>query len=344
MTFPDTNRADEAASLEQASEGTADRKDAHRLQSFSGRDCPACGAHEREVLFSVRAEQFCRINSTYRSDFSEILGIDRHESYPIARCASCRFVYAGLLPADDFLTKVYDEVIDPERGMRESLAPGRVAEQLRIGALILLDLASAQASDAPWRLLDFGCGYGTLARCLAGPRLKCFGFDTSPSRVAYIESCHIPVLRTLDEVLAAGPYHAVILCDVLEHVPHPRELLTFCRKILVPRGLLSVNVPCFEHRRVARLRTSVTADHLHDREVNPWEHLNYYSPPTLRAMLQQAGFHIRRPPGNLDVGMRPNLRGLKRWGNAVRSGFRLLRLVSGVSNDGTHVHAQPQDG
>lgn len=84
--------------------------------SCTARHCPLCGWADAEYLLELPARSFCRANSTYRTNFATILGIEAETAYPIVRCRNCTFVYASLLPSKRFLDLVYDEVIDPERG------------------------------------------------------------------------------------------------------------------------------------------------------------------------------------------------------------------------------------
>src|SRR5580700_9209259 len=105
------------------------------------RNCSVCGESGQKVLLQLRANRFCELNWTYRHDFSRVLGIRDDQSFPIVECSSCGFVYAGLLPDPEFLEAVYEKVIDPEKGLFESLKPEWVAHQFRLAALFLEDIS-----------------------------------------------------------------------------------------------------------------------------------------------------------------------------------------------------------
>jgi SAM-dependent methyltransferase len=308
------------------------------LTEAAARDCPACGGADRAEVARLAAEQFCKVNSTYRADFAAILGVRPDAVYPLVRCRGCGFVYAALLPPPAFLGRVYDEVIDPDRGFFESCSPGWVAHQLTLGGRLLGGLAGRYGEDVHLKVLDFGCGYGALVRALGGPRVSCRGFETSPRRLAYLRGQQLPASDSLEETAAEGPYHGVVLSDVLEHVPSPRETLALCRGLLADGGLLLVHVPDFGDRRLAAALADIPAGR-QTRELNPWEHLNYFSPASLRRMIEAAGFRVPEPAA-VDVGLRPGLRGGRRWGNALKSALRLARHALGAPPEETTVLAE----
>jgi 2-polyprenyl-3-methyl-5-hydroxy-6-metoxy-1,4-benzoquinol methylase len=201
---------------------------------------------------ALRAKQFGSLNPTYARDFDSILGISCDEVFPIEQCR-CGFVYAKLLP--DFLPTLYREVIqatDP--------TPAWVGHQLGLVAQLLVPMRERTRV----RVLDYGCGAGALVRAIRGPTIDAVGFD--PHRGEFAAE---PV----------GPFDGIVLSDVLEHVPDPKATLLHCHGLLASEGLLVVNVPTFNG-----------ALNPLSLEVNPWEHLNYFSGRSLRAMLASTGF------------------------------------------------------
>ncbi len=300
------------------------------------RSCPACGHASTTTLFWVGAEQVISVNSTYRVDSCSLLGVSKAARFPFVRCCQCRFVFAGQLPASECLNLVYDEAIDPERGFFESVSPGWVAHQLEIGSALLKGLVKVFEREPTFRVLDFGCGYGSLVRALMGPRVRCLGFESSDRRLAYLRAQGIPAVATIREASEQGPYHAVILSDVLEHVPEPRVTLACCRDLLLPGGLLLVTTPDFGEGRLTAVRDAIGRGDLHDRELNPWEHLNYFSPSALDEMLHREGFLEMESSSSVDVGLRPGLMGILKWGNAAMSLVRLIRHLMWRRPEGTY--------
>ena len=89
-------------------------------------------------------------------------------------------------------------------------------------------------------------------------------------------------LDVRDGTLDDGPFPpasfgAVVMADVIEHLPDPRRALEQVRELLEPGGLVAISTPDVSGW-AARLL-----------QVKPVEHLYYFEPATLRALLGRAG-------------------------------------------------------
>jgi hypothetical protein len=111
--------------------------------------------------------------------------------------------------------------------------------------------------------------------------------------------------------------------------------------LLVPKGLLCVNVPNFNDRRMRTITRQLRKGRRPPQDLNPWEHLNYFSPESLRWMLRDEGFGIIEP--QVDIGLRPNLHGVTKIGNAIKSIGRLLSYTAISRSNSTFVVAQSQE-
>ncbi len=254
------------------------------------RACPLCGSKAASCLRELPAEVFCAANPSYRPNFAEILEIEPETPYPLVRCDACGFVFAGWLPPRDFLRRVYEELVDESRLTAERLAYRQRDLEL---AVTILSHAS-QLERRPLQLLDFGCGYGALIRCLETHELRCLGYDPSASRRERAAVSASEVVSDLDAVAERGPFDVLIATEVLEHLEDPRAALRFLRGQARAQALLVVTVPdlcelisgpSFDER----LRSGTLP-----KSINPWEHLNYFSPAHLRRLLDEEGWQVVR--------------------------------------------------
>src|SRR5262249_41915695 len=101
---------------------------------------------------------------------------------------------------------------------------------------------------------------------------------------------------------------------------------------------LCVNVPNFNDGRLRTIGRQLKKGQRPPQDLNPWEHLNYFSPTSLRRMLRDEGFGIIEP--QVDIGLRPNLCGMTKIGNAIKSMGRLLSYTAISRNNSTFVLAQ----
>lgn len=90
----------------------------------------------------------------------------------------------------------------------------------------------------PARVLDYGGGFGAVARMYAAsaPGAQIEVYEPFPAAAALARAAAFPNLRYIDRL--AGPYAAVIALDVLEHLTDPLATLAELAAVLEPGGLL----------------------------------------------------------------------------------------------------------
>jgi 2-polyprenyl-3-methyl-5-hydroxy-6-metoxy-1,4-benzoquinol methylase len=295
------------------------------------RRCPISGEQHSRVLFYVPAAVVGAANPTYRPDFADILGISPEDEFPIVESPS-GFVFSGWLPTDDFLRRVYEDVVDHSRTTTETLGYRRGL--LEFGSAFLQVVEGHSISSAkPLRLLDFGCGYGVLTRMLAARDIQSFGYDPSVERRGRASQRGFKVLDSLDKVADVGPFHLFVCTEVLEHVPDPREVLRFLRKQAPPGALLAITVPQCDPPFIANSIATFLKDRLLPGVINPWEHLNYFSAKSLRRLLSEESFKVVNDFGRA----KPAYYSCLRIGDAtsmksrVRNGLRLMKRALATS-------------
>ncbi|ABB32406.1 SAM-dependent methyltransferase, putative [Geobacter metallireducens GS-15] len=135
------------------------------------------------------------------------------------------------------------------------------------------------------RLLEIGCGSGTMLSYLGSLGWRTEGIDVDPSAVANARSKGLNVAQgdLLEQPYGDNTFDAVMISHVIEHVPNPVELLTECYRILKPGGVLSLVTPNVESM----------GSHLFGRHwlhLDPPRHLILYNVRTIRALARKAGF------------------------------------------------------
>jgi 2-polyprenyl-3-methyl-5-hydroxy-6-metoxy-1,4-benzoquinol methylase len=268
-------------------------------------------------------------NTTYRAGAIDTLGIAPTDRYDIVRCGHCGFVYARELPDTRFLARLYGEVIDPRVEDGTPAARGWIAHQLRLASALVARVAAASEP----RVLDYGCGDGTILRALNAAGIACLGYEP------YARADDARITDSLPSVKAAGPFAGIILSDVLEHVPSPVTVLQECFDLLAPAGWLVASVPDFSGARLRSIVRDQSAGRPVTRELNPWEHLNYFSPESLTTMVEEAGFLVERAPAE-NFGFRASTTGVRRMTNALRSAGRMLRFAVHATAGTTTIFAQ----
>jgi SAM-dependent methyltransferase len=289
------------------------------------RTCPLTGEASHRVLAYVPAAVIAANNPTYRSSFAEILGVSPQDEFPIVE-SPCGFIFSGWLPPQDFLHRVYDDVIDHSKTVTQT-ASYRAA-LLEFGAAFLAAVERRRSSPSgPLQLLDYGCGYGSLLRILAGGGVRAIGYEPSDVRQESAALGNFEIFSNLDQVAACGPFDLFVCTEVLEHIADPRAALRFMRKNAAPSALLGITVPDCEQSYVEESLDGLASGRL-SPVFNPWEHLNYFSASSLRRLLEKEGFTVIN-----DFGRTRNARdACARFGdakvNAVINSLRILKRAA----------------
>jgi SAM-dependent methyltransferase len=163
---------------------------------------------------------------------------------------------------------------------------------------LLPPLLALIAPPKQTRLLDLGCGNGSLSQQLALLGYEVVGIENSASgiqaaRMAVIE-CQFIQASIYD--LPAELDHSfdlVISVEVIEHLCYPRELLRAAKRCLKPGGQLILTTPYHGYwKNLAIALCGKT-----DQHFNPlWDsgHVRFFSTATLTQLLREEGFSDMR--------------------------------------------------
>jgi 2-polyprenyl-3-methyl-5-hydroxy-6-metoxy-1,4-benzoquinol methylase len=136
-------------------------------------------------------------------------------------------------------------------------------------------------------VLDLGCGAGEFSAALLEAGVQPVAVDVA----------HEPLRRARERVPGldlrhwpAGGVDAVWVGEVIEHVVDVVPWLSEVRRVLRAHGTLLLSTP--HHGRSTLLRLALSrrafAEHFEPRA----DHVRFYSPATLRALLEDFGFDV----------------------------------------------------
>jgi 2-polyprenyl-3-methyl-5-hydroxy-6-metoxy-1,4-benzoquinol methylase len=174
-------------------------------------------------------------------------------------------------------------------------------------------LQRSVASGSSLRLLDVGCGAGSMVETLSALG-DVTALDASHEAIAHVRSRHPHATALVGEVPDAiprgEPFDVVTALDVIEHITDDLAALTAMREVLVPGGVLLCTVPAYQWLWSP-----------HD-DLN--EHKRRYTRKALVRSLRDAGFVVERASYYNSVLFAPVvgvrlLRRLLRPGEAARS-------------------------
>lgn len=231
-------------------------------------------------------------------------GSDAYRSLPgyssgewmIVSCASCGFVYLSNPPeyeslVDDF---AWEKTRDAEVKRRRKERPLRkwLDERTRWRSNLFRRDTGSQLKRMfePGPILDVGCGAG---RQIPEPFVP-FGIEISRGLAAQAQdymgprggrAIHAPALEGIRQ-FEDDTFTGIMLRSFLEHEVEPKQLLAEASRVLAPNGRIYVRVPNYGsvNRRVTGAQ---------------WcgfrypDHVNYFTPKSLRAMAADCGLSLR---------------------------------------------------
>ncbi|BAY21838.1 type 11 methyltransferase [Calothrix sp. NIES-2100] len=159
----------------------------------------------------------------------------------------------------------------------------------------LLDLISQSASvlekQRPLRVLDIGCGNGSLSNFIAKNGYEVVGIEESESGVKFA-SHTFPECRFIQGSIYNLPYSElgekfdiVIASEVIEHLFYPREILRTAKKCLKPNGSLILTTPYHGYFKNLVLAVSGKMDK-HFTTLWDGGHIKFFSVASMTALLE----------------------------------------------------------
>lgn len=144
-------------------------------------------------------------------------------------------------------------------------------------------------------VLDVGCGVGNLLSKLNNVcGIKAEGIEFSKYAAEEAKGRGLDVHHgTLSDFVNDGKtYDCVVLLYVLEHLPNASEIIKMAHQILKPNGLLLLAVPNYHYLRLAY--DNFFARSLFKTSLHPEEHLQNFTPKTLKMLISGNGFEIAK--------------------------------------------------
>jgi 2-polyprenyl-3-methyl-5-hydroxy-6-metoxy-1,4-benzoquinol methylase len=144
------------------------------------------------------------------------------------------------------------------------------------------------------RLIDLGCGNGSVANVLAHHGYQVIGVDASESGIAQGRQrfAHLELhVRSVYEDLASqfGQYHVLVSLEVVEHLYDPRKFAKTAYDLLEPGGRAIISTPFHGYWKNLALAITGRFDQ-HYTALWDGGHIKFWSERTLRQLLHEAGF------------------------------------------------------
>jgi len=227
-------------------------------------NCALCGSTESDLIFSVPSLRLRAQNLRF----------------DLRRCHQCGLVLLSPRPTGEAMAALYQP--------QYYTAPHRDFVR-RLEELILRERVSFVRSHTSGnRILDVGCGNGGLLHALSEAEYDVHGLEPYQDALAGVPEGLRSRIRCEPFEAASypeGSFDIITLWHVLEHLARPVETLQSIRKFLKSDGTLILEVPNFASREARWL-----GPYWYNLDA-PY-HFWHFTPQTLQAAAQQAGFQV----------------------------------------------------
>lgn len=277
--------------------GQARPEEAAARAVFVRRDaCIGCGAKELRRLARGRFDED-PVRSFIAGDPWGVNPLPYLDGavWELVECAACGQVAHANLLSDEWNERRFREwmgeaaIREYERRMGAATFEHRwMAARQRMEHLLALEVLTRglRGPGRGPRLLDFGCGWGEFVATARANGFDAVGLDRDASRRG---ASHVyPDLAAYDAE-SNGPLDAITLFQVLEHLTAPLEVLRELRQRAAPGAVLVLETP--DASGVRDIRTAADYHALH-----PLDHVNGFTPASLRAIAARAGWRAISPP------------------------------------------------
>jgi 2-polyprenyl-3-methyl-5-hydroxy-6-metoxy-1,4-benzoquinol methylase len=252
-----------------------------------------------------------------------VLRFEKH-GHRFVRCARCGLERISPQPSAETLARIYGQHYYDAWGLGEDEASVATLKK-RTFRTVLRALGRAPRGA---KLLDCGAATGFLLEVAAELGYEPYGVELSSFGARAVADKFGPTRVHCGELsdahfadAAPGDFHAITMCDYIEHVREPRQVLRRARELLGAGGALAITTPdtgSWSHRLLG----------------NGWshyrlEHLFYFDRRNLQRLLEEVGFSsVTFHPlpkalsldfigHQLDRNPHPALTRLARWARAV---------------------------
>jgi len=159
------------------------------------------------------------------------------------------------------------------------------------------------------RVLDVGCGTGSLGRILSQScRAEVAGVEPDPARAEIATrrglQVHLGYLNR-ELIREIGSFDIVLFADVLEHLPNPQATLLMSREALKAGGAVIVSVPNVAHWSV-RLDLARGRFRYQPSGIMDATHLRWFTVASLKFLFESSGFHVSDWRATAGVGLVDN--------------------------------------
>lgn len=265
-------------------------------ESFIERDCPLCKSKKYKLLLHIDPAHFIKTNLSLNTSVIKECGILNLPHIPLVKCKKCKFAYTKYCLNNRWLSVVYNEIISAEKSKNKIFQHSKRLLNLNIwNQLYSYVLKRDPSSFDTIHLLEHGCGWGDFLNVASSHGVDCTGIETDKRKLDFCHQNGLNVYSTFDKINSGHRFDIFLANQVFEHLSEPVESLLAIKPLLSTNFIGYISVPCYSDEKLQQSIKNIAHGQLSDKNLNSWEHLNYFSPQLLWKFINNCGFEIFNP-------------------------------------------------
>lgn len=205
----------------------------------------------------------------------------------LLQCRSCSFIFSTPQLSSNSLSLIYEQ-----NGSYFSHYQNENATAIKaLKASYKVEITQLEKFKSDGNLIDIGCSGGLFMNSL-NSQFKLTGLDIDQSALSAARKRlgkKVTLINSpLEESNLPNDYYDVaIMRGIIEHVSNPHSFLKKASKILKRDGLLFINTPNIDSICAQLYKENF-------RLIDPIHHIWYFSPKTIKNLLEKYGFRITK--------------------------------------------------
>lgn len=212
----------------------------------------------------------------------------RYFARTIYTCDACSLAFVHPQPSDEELARVYSSTTYFEQHSdTPEKQPGQERADVRVGILSKFLRGNPALAERRPRVLDIGPGTGEFMRTVSAAGWSAQGLEATAEwakSLARQTGLRVDASWSLAAFEDPEPFDVISMWEVIEHYRDPLAEVTGARRRLKPGGWLAISTP-----NLGSFRGRVYGPRWRGF-TEGFEHLFFFSPRSLRAVLERAGF------------------------------------------------------
>jgi len=206
-------------------------------------------------------------------------------------CKKCNFVFVYPIPSIKTQKEYYDQ--SHKSGLYKIHSDDDVPIRMKLNNKRFEELIHYNPKG---NILDVGCASGFFLDVSAKNGMATFGIELSSDAANKARKNHKNIFNgPLEDANYPNAFFDIVtIYDIIEHVLDPNSTIKEVSRIIKPDGIIVITTPDISswHARLLGKRWGM---------ITPLEHLFYFSPNTIRLLLEKHDFLVREIRKNYKI-------------------------------------------